>query len=106
MFEGRRRNQWGEKDWAGEEDSEPGRNRTQAWPEGEPALAANKDKRVIASGVRESSVNTHRLPCVLDTPPKPRPPSHPLVEISDPESELKEPRGANPLPLHPPPVLL
>ena len=60
--------------------------------------AANKDKRVIASGVQESSVNTHRLPCVLDTLPKPRPPSHPLVEISDPESELKEPRGSNPLP--------
>ena len=34
-LEGRRKNQWGGKDWAGEEDLEPGRNRTETWLAGD-----------------------------------------------------------------------
>ena len=65
VLEGRRRNQWGGKDWLGEEDLEPERNRIETWLAGGGGSQLGlQNKRVFARGVQESSVNTHRLPCV------------------------------------------
>lgn len=74
-------------------DSSRGRGRR-----GEPARGLRTRKEGNCkphSGIFSKST---QAPLCLDTPPKARPPSYLLVEISDPESELKEPRGPNPLP--------